>query len=764
MARIRLLLLLPALCCLLSACSGSRSEHAAGTQLLAASAQQQPGIPLPQFPVELPDAPRSSSVGLNLTVDGGLWHASTEAKDMQSFVTLTAPAQEVRWAYWRFPGLAADLQVASLTANLSHFSGGPMYVLIADFASGSWHVKEMPLEAGGQVVELFGGAAADYFSPAGNLYIGVLVYDGRSTVVENLTLIGNGALLPPANLDATDAKFADRVEISWDQASGATGYRLYYKLAGEDDSAYGLLADLSGADSTYFEHRADNPPAKPCVYAQHYVYRVQSTANLEQSVQYSNADEGARQLPAVAEFYASERAFGDHVHIAGVYFKEATEVDLYRDSVKIATVPIASFEFSYDDDPGDFAAHEYNVLAIGAEGPSAPRQPVNGCLADWDYLSVALHPFTGETRASAAVINGVPAIAYWLEQPQRLHYAYADAAQPSGWTDVELANTYKVDARMSLVEVNGKPWIAFSFESRSGIGTDRKVFVVSSTKAQPTTFTDFSNEYYVYIDDCDADAVVMKQINGGLGLVFANDDYPGGSVVYAYSSVAEPAQDDWSYSIAGTLPADPVWDFDIADFNGVPGVVMQTNTELHLSLAHSPSPSVPADWDSHRVLDISSSSYGNSAGVDMHERNGLPAIACAWGNLEGVGAVAYLLSGTGSMPAVNTDWTGGIVVNLNDQEPKNLSMDFIGDIPYISWSDDLNANAWLASAIYPVPGYLNGFWNVMQLPGPAGFDRCRMEVNTLDVDGNLGVFWSSQNLDYEPDRLETVYSFWQPKP
>ena len=91
-------------------------------------------------------------------------------------------------------------------------------------------------------------------------------------------------------------------------------------------------------------------------------------------------------------------------------------------------------------------------------------------------------------------------------------------------------------------------------------------------------------------------------------------------------------------------------------------------------------------------------------------------------------------------------------------------MDFIGDIPYISWSDDLNANAWLASAIYPVPGYLNGFWNVMQLPGPAGFDRCRMEVNTLDVDGNLGVFWSSQNLDYEPDRLETVYSFWQPKP
>ncbi|MCB1186000.1 hypothetical protein KDL29_02440 [bacterium] len=763
MARIRLLLILPAICCLLSACSGSRSEHAAGTQAQIL-APQHPGVPLPQFPVEVPDAPRSPSVGLNLSVDGGNFHASSEAKNMDSFVTLTAPAQEVRWAYWQFGGLAADLQVTSLTANLSHFSGGPLYVLLADFANGSWQVTELPLEAGGQVVELFAGTADGYISPAGNLYIGVLVYDGRSTVVENLTLIGNGALQPPSNLNATDAEFADRVEISWEQAAGATGYRLYYKLAGEDDSAYGLLADLSGEESTFFEHRADNPPAKPCVYGQQYVYRVQSTATLEQSEQFSNADEGTRQLPAVADFYVSDRAFGDHVHIAGVYFKEASEVDLYRDLVKIATIPIASFEFSYDDDPGDFSAHEYNVLAIGAEGPSASRLPVNGCKADWDYLSVALHPLTGETRASAAVINGVPAIAYWLEQPQKLHYAYADAAQPTAWTDVELANTYKVDARMSLVGVNGKPWIAFSYESRNGLGTDRKIQIVSSTATEPTSFTDFANEYSIYVDDSDADAVVMKQVNGGLGLVFANDDYPGGSVVYAYSSLAEPAQGDWSYSIAGTLPADPVWDFDIAEFNGNPAVVMQTNTELHLSLAHSPAPSVPADWDSHRVIDISSSSYGNSAGVDMHERNGLPAIACAWGNLEGVGAVAYLLSGTGSMPAVNTDWTGGIVVNLNDQEPKNLSMEFIGDIPYISWSDDLNANAWLASAINPVPGYLNGFWNVMQLPGPAGFDRCRMEVNTLNAGGNLGVFWSSQNLDYDPDRLETVYSFWQPKP
>ena len=70
MARISLLLLLAALGCLLSACSGSRIDQDPAAQALVPANQQQ-GISLPQFPVELPDTPRESFAGLNVSKDGG---------------------------------------------------------------------------------------------------------------------------------------------------------------------------------------------------------------------------------------------------------------------------------------------------------------------------------------------------------------------------------------------------------------------------------------------------------------------------------------------------------------------------------------------------------------------------------------------------------------------------------------------------------------------------------------------------------------------
>src|SRR5690606_15413712 len=126
---------------------------------------------------------------------------------------------------------------------------------------------------------------------------------------------------------------------------------------------YGLLTQTPGGFSSLFEHTASDPPARPCVYGQHYVYRVQSVATLETSAEFSNADEGYRQLPAVEEFYVSDRVFEDRVRLIGLYYDNASQVRLRRDGAEIATVDINANVCTYDDDPGDFADHEYTAHA-----------------------------------------------------------------------------------------------------------------------------------------------------------------------------------------------------------------------------------------------------------------------------------------------------------------------------------------------------------------------------------------------------------------
>ncbi|MEZ5337738.1 MAG: hypothetical protein R3F46_05690 [bacterium] len=744
----------------LASCAGNAAQGSGRTRP-AEPGTNLPAAQLPGFPGDGMGSLRESSAGLNVSLAGGSWEDSTEERNMDSFVTMTAPAQETRWSYWRFTGLAQDAQISSLSAFLSHFSGGPIYSLLADFDNQRWVVTELDLEAGSQVVELHSGSAAGLVSPAGNLYVGLLVFDGRSTVVDSLTMLGNTELLPPAACTASDAEFDDKVLISWDPVPAATGYRIYYKLAGEPDSAYGLLTEIPDGAVTQFEHSLTDPPARPCVYAQHYVYRLQSTATGEESVEFSPADEGHRQLPAVDDFYVSDRVHEDHVRVIGFYFGNADQVNVLRDGVQIGTLAILDNTFLLQDDPGDTASHDYRIYAVGAEGLSEDGPVKSGCRVEWDWLSVALHDLTADTHAMATVVAGRPAIIYWQLQLQRVHYAYADSTQPTNWTDITLPEDVVVDSRMALLEVNGRPWLLYSRTKLDSV-LDPALVIMRSNVGLPTSATDFSG-YELYGAQCDADAVLLREVKGGLAALFSDEDRAEGKLVYAYSDKLEPEQADWQFASVGD-PLQPVWDYGMADFDGRAGILLQSNKELYWRLAADAAPQDAGDWAGHQVLDLTGQIFGNAAGVDLHERNGQPAAAVAWGNLESPGAVIYILGNSEQLPAAEQDWTGGTVTLLNDQEPRNISMAYIDEIPFICWSDDNHPNAWLGSGVNPVPGYLNGLWEGTSLPGPAGADRARQTVSLIVTEDGLGAFWSTQNPAFEPDRLQTVYSWWKPKP
>jgi hypothetical protein len=746
-------------------CSSDREQD---TVLMASqqvgSAIELPLDSLPGLPVDIDQPLRESSVGLNIVVFGENFFAADFDVANGGIVQLTAPENGVQWAIFRFTGLSEDAVISSITATLDTFNGQHLYSMVSDYGNGRWRISDTEAEPGGQVLQLYSGPAAGLLSGDGSLYVGLLVYAGSSTVINNLILLGNGSLQAPQNLTATYAESSEQVEISWDPVPGATGYRLEFKLASSPENAYAELANLPGDNNTLFMHTAALPLGFPCVYGVEYEYRARSWTNSETSEEASNSAVGLRQLPPVTDFYVSNRAYGDRISIDGFYFAEASAVQLYRDDQLLISQIGNVDSFSFTDIPGDTVPHVYTVFAEIAEGLSFPGPGKTGCQADWDHERIALGEPTDNTYADFAVIGGVPAIVYWQEQTETIHYAYADAAQPTAWTDIGLPGTVKVNARMSLLENNGAPWILFSHGTLSELDP-HGVLLVYSSSPEPTVPADFNNGYEIYGGICDGFSVQLRQVNGGLGALYMdlqlNDTE---NLQYAWSALPVPGQDDWQFTAAGPQIDDSLFEFDLEELDGRPCVMYQTDSDLYFNLANEADPMDAGQWAGHAVLTGAGTGLGGASGVDLVVHDGQPHVACTWGQLENDGGVFYLLPTLPQIPQAQLDWNGGVVTTFNDREPDNISMVFLDGNPWITWSDNIESEAWLVTPINHQIGYLNGFWHQALVPGEAGFDRARREACVLAIDGGIGVFYSSRNNDLVPDKLETIYAWWLPKP
>lgn len=757
------ILLLLALAALSCSSDGEPGAAVLSTQL----ADSELVLPLAGLP-DLPDAAamplRESSAGLNIVVFGENFFAADFDVANGGIVQLTAPEDGIQWAIFRFTGLSDDAVISSITATLDTFNGQHLYSMVSDYGNGRWRISDTQAGPGGQVLQLYSGPVTGLLSPDGSLYVGLLVHDGASTMIDNLILLGNGSLQAPRNLTATYAESSEQVEISWDPVPGATGYDLEFKLASSPENAYAVLANLPGDNNTQFMHTASLPLGLPCVYGVEYEYRARSWTNSETSENASNSAIGLRQLPPVTDFYVSNRAYDDKIKIDGFYFSEASAVQLYRDDLFIIAQIGNVDSFSFTDIPGDTLPHVYTVFAEIPEGLSLPGPGKTGCQVSWNHDQIALGDSTDETYADFAVVNGVPAIAYWQEQTETIHYAYADAAQPTSWTDVTLSENYKVNARLSLLDNNGAPWILFSHGTFNDLDPHGVQLVYSST-ATPTSPNDFSNGYELYDGKCEGFSVKLRIVNGGLAALYADSDLGNSDQLqYAWSGLPAPEVEDWQMLPAGALPDESIYEFDMEELDGRPCVMFQTGKGLYFNLADSAAPANAGDWAGHAIFSNLSPSLGGASGVDLVVQDNLPYVACTWGQLELDGVVYYLLPDQPQIPVDELGWNGGVISSFNDREPDNISMVFLDGKPWITWSDQIESEAWLATPINHQIGYLNGFWHQVLVPGEAGFDRARREAGVLAVDGGIGVFYSSRNTDLVPDKLETIYAWWLPKP
>jgi fibronectin type 3 domain-containing protein len=150
---------------------------------------------------------------------------------------------------------------------------------------------------------------------------------------------------PPANVQATDDEYDDRVRVTWDSVPGADEYEVY-----RAESASGSKAELATTGSTAYSDRTATPGTN-------YYYWVKACSDDCGCGDFSSPDTGSRsgtcpELPTPpGNVQASDGAYTDKVRVQWDTVSGAEEYEVYRaDSATGDKSRLASqMSTSYDD-------------------------------------------------------------------------------------------------------------------------------------------------------------------------------------------------------------------------------------------------------------------------------------------------------------------------------------------------------------------------------------------------------------------------------
>jgi hypothetical protein len=428
-------------------------------------------------------------------------------------------------------------------------------------------------------------------------------------------------------------------------------------------------------------------------------------------------------------------------------------VDIYRDSQLLGNVSHDNgvFEFS-DTIPGN-VEHEYWAVSKFAEGDSPESIHRLGCAAQWSGVELDPVGEGDETYSSAAMIGGKPAALYFRGATGELVYAYSDANPPSNWQAFDSGVDTGPGARTSLIEFQGLPYYAMALES-PGL-----VYVGHFENTAPDDVGDI-DEHVAAVLTAEGKEVCLAEVNDRLALLIHDESESVSYYVFADTASPESTE-DWFVALLHTLHHAELRRFDLAEIDGLPAVAIQTDTQVYFLRANTPTPLLGTDWTEHLVTEVTSGG-GTAAGVDLTVVDGLPYLAAVWGQLEQTGQVLYLLPAGPTIPDSSDDWAGVVVAELNDQEPRSVSLAFDAGIPWVVWQDGREGTPFIARPQKHQLGFLNDPWHTSAVPGLPEFEQCRRESSLLSLDGVLGVFYITD--DNATDAQAVFYASLLPCP
>ncbi|MEZ5339000.1 MAG: PKD domain-containing protein [bacterium] len=442
--------LLPAVIAILGSCADSAQTQSV---LQPDSGNGSPSSPaLPDLTMALPELPgqRDPAELTETSVNGSATYARDGGADpVGSTLQLSADGAGLSWGIWELPAVD-ELRYLDFELSIPQQTGS-VYIAIADYAADRWEIQG-PVFAS-RVIEL---DTARHASPGNALYAAVLVHDKAAATVQQLSLLSSHENAAPnavleADLSAGNAPLA----VSFD-ASGSTdpdGNILRYLWDWDGD---GLIDDTSFNAVLEHTYTAGGEFAATVT-----VEDADGASGTSAAVNISVNG----QPTAVLSLADSEVQKGDIVVLnGGLSTDEDGGIVLYEWDT--------DGDGSFDADSGDSSTLNIGAGTAGPfviqlrvtddDGASAVDSAVLN-VRGWNMVDV--HPSGGADHGkhcSLALVNGNPAISYYLESTADLMFVRATESDGSSWGNpVVVATPSDQGQYSSLLVVNGNPAIGY---------------------------------------------------------------------------------------------------------------------------------------------------------------------------------------------------------------------------------------------------------------------------------------------------------------
>jgi len=208
-----------------------------------------PGGGLPPLPLTS-SAPgltpvRTAAMELTLTIPGSSYVdelKSDEATVVETSLLLTASGDQLAWAVYEIPSLAADFRPTEIELEVLE-QDRQYFLALADYDARRWEILAEPFE-GNDALELTAGWLR-YLSPADSVYFAVLVFGPQLTYQRARVTIDDTRPLPaPRGLTAEPLSGA--AELSWELYTDFRADELRIWQADDEEMTGAVQVDAAG--------------------------------------------------------------------------------------------------------------------------------------------------------------------------------------------------------------------------------------------------------------------------------------------------------------------------------------------------------------------------------------------------------------------------------------------------------------------------------------------------------------------------------------
>lgn len=617
---------------MLLGCQAGTEEGAASGLLPPAAAPA--GSELPPFPADGATSPgspasRSGNVARQRVLHGNeffLKSETAEPDDGWQIMDLKPETGSTAWAVYQFAGFASSDTLLGLTIDFP-LPPALLYIGLPDCERRVWSIRQV--NAPPQSSEIFLPPTLDLVNDDGAFYVALIAWSNNRTVIGKLTIDVDIVGPAPANVQASDGSFTDKVRVTWESVEGATGYKIY-RDGQEPSDLLGSVGEITMYDDADVEN------------LRQYTYWVRGVFESAHG-RMSDPDAGFRSN------------WQSHT------VDEDGSVGMYTSAAVIDGRPAIAY---YDYTQGSL---KYSLALIAA--PESED--------DWATHVVDDQGKSGE-MASLSIIDGRPAIAYFDDDQGNLRFARALTAMPtqsSDWQAHIVDEVGWVGEYCSLAAIGTTPVISYFDYSNTNLK-----FALALDPA-PSTSTDW--QVHTVDDGMYVGRFTSCLEYGGRPAISYFDEIPADLKLACATTSAPAAAGDWSIQIVdsggvvGTYTSLAIIDHRLAisyhDW---------TNRHLKFARALTTAPQSSADW----VIMAVDKAGTVGLHTSLSDLDGHPIISY----YDYDGSDLKVAWATDTSPKASTDWYIRFV-DKEGAVGSYTSLIVYGDRPAVSYFDASNS-------------------------------------------------------------------------